>query len=214
MPLDRLEQRQSEKLAIRFFGRPLPTTHDELKSAYRAAVMRLRPDLANSKANDQEFDEMKKFHTALLEQAPSWAFTDGKPKAQTTDGVSLEELGLGLGPRKNGRDCEECKHKGYIEHEVSGVRRCEWCSFGYAYSQPCLRCNGAGNGPKQKPKSCPTCGGLGTKTFGRAQRCRVCGGLGIKSVGRGTVEYRLCYKCLGTGEIEIFNPVIPKGILR
>lgn len=214
MPLARLEQWRGEQLAIRFFDCPLPMTHDELKSAYRTAVKRLRPDLANSKANDNEFDEMKKFHTALLEQAPSWAFTDGKPKAQTVDGVSLEELGLGLGPNKNGRDCEDCKHKGYTEREVSRIKTCSWCTFGSARRQPCLRCNGTGNGPKQKPKSCPTCWGTGTKTFERAVRCRVCGGLGIASFGKGAIEYTLCYKCIGTGEIEIFNPVIPKGRLE
>ncbi len=37
---------EADKLSWQFFGRPLPMTHDEMKSAFRAACKRLHPDVA------------------------------------------------------------------------------------------------------------------------------------------------------------------------
>ena len=211
--LEKLEQREAENLVVMLLGCKLPLTHEALKAAYRNAVRRLRPDLANNKQNDEEFIHMKDLYSALLDQEPIWAFVDSLPLTKTVEGTPLNDLGLGLGSRKNGTDCKDCNHKGYTEHHPTGYQRCSWCFAGFAYSQPCLRCSGTGNGPKQVPNTCPQCLGRGIKEFSRVVRCGQCDGSGGKQIKEKAVEYHTCYKCLGTGEIEIFNPVIPKGFL-
>src|SRR5208337_3628731 len=92
-----------------------------------------------------KFIAMKDFYDRLCDQNPSWAFSDGGVKElKTTDGRPLSELGLGLGPTQNGRDCDKCHHKGYVEEAIGGWQTCSWCLMGYAYSEPCNRCKGTG----------------------------------------------------------------------
>jgi len=196
----------ADAYAWRFFNRPLPMTHDELKSCFRAACKRLHTDTSGSNTKE-EFIQMKLFYEEL--QSKPWAFTDNSVPCQTTGGDFLSELGLGLG-MKNGRDCAACNHKGYTEEKLSGWQRCTWCDYGWSYSQPCLRCQGTGNGPKQVSKACPSCKGNGIHLFSRVVKCRMCDGSGGKNVPLGTVVYHTCYQCKGAGEIEIYNPVIPK----
>jgi hypothetical protein len=128
---------EADKLSWQFFGRPLPMTHDEMKSAYRAACKRLHPDVAEVPMvyAEELFKQMNGFYQSI--QNKPWAFSDAIAVAKTTTGELLTELGLGLGPLKNGRDCEGCQHKGYTEHIPEGWVRCTWCDYGWSYTHPC-----------------------------------------------------------------------------
>lgn len=211
---------EADKLSWRFFGRALPMSHAEMKSAFRAAASKLKgafgelaSDLSMVEAKDR-FIELNQFYKSL--QDKPWAFTDnakGSEPLVTVAGESLTELGLGLGPSKNGRDCGVCQHRGYNEERPEGWKRCIWCDCGWSYTQPCQRCQGTGNGPKQKPNACPQCKGKAVFHHHRAVKCRECKGVGGTAVKIGTVLYYMCSNCKGTGEIEIFNPVLPKGLL-
>jgi DnaJ-class molecular chaperone len=204
-------------LAKDLLGLQLPTTKADLKLAFRNAVKRLRPDLANSQANDEEFIKIKTFYTKLVEQSPAWAFADtGAQDPKTTTGHLLSELGLGLGPTVNGKDCNVCQHRGYTIIELSGLTRCTRCiGAGFAYEDTCSRCKGSGKFVKNgRPVGvCFSCRGTGKPLRPRLNLCSRCHGRGSINVPANTKEYHLCYTCKGVGEIEIFNPVIPKGRL-
>ena len=144
--------------AKQYFDLQPPFSLSDLKKAFRAAAKKTHSDLTQKKT-DGEFIKVKECYDALMNIAE----TDGSTTeasiafAMTTDGMPLSQLGLGLGPMKNGRDCPRCDHRGYTED-----RGIEWRS-----------------------------------DFHRSTR----------------TLYRRCYECKGTGEIEILNPVIPKGRL-
>jgi DnaJ-class molecular chaperone len=184
-----------------------------LKKAFRAAAKKTHSDLTQ-KDTDGEFIKVKACYDALVNVAETdGAVPEGSVSlGMTTDGTPLFELGLGLGPMKNGRDCSRCDHKGYTEEK--GI---EW-SF-------CNACRGTGEVPLEVPcrycrkgkfrqKSgqvvdCNACRGTGK--FKTTQQCWCAVGSGFRRSAKTT--YRKCYECKGTGEIEILNPVIPKGRL-
>jgi len=215
MRVKSLSPEEGRKLSFQFFGVALPLTRDELKSQFRSACKRLHTDTSGSDTKDK-FIAMKAFYDQLCDQNPSWAFSDGgKKEILTTSGDRLSDLGLGMPPNKNGRDCTDCNHKGYQEREVGGVERCSWCMMGWAYSQPCRRCKGTGKFSNKAGKvvgECFNCKGSGIHQCNSVTRCAVCKGQGYKIVPTG-VEYVVCASCQGVGEIEIYNPVIPKGRL-
>jgi len=164
------------------FGLTAPITLDQLKSAYRVAARKLHPDLnPNDPYAEEKFKKMDQVYQRL--QKDSAIFTVDAFKSirldKTVDGVPLVELGLGLGPLKNGKDCSVCQHRGYNTRPRT---RTEFCS----------RCHGTGR-------------------IGFLQFCPSCI-RGYVNVQLGHF-YETCYKCFGTGEIEIHNPVIPKGWL-
>lgn len=164
-------------------GLTYPTTHDELKSAYRAACRRVHPDAGGSHADfirlQYEYDRVK--------SDPS-KFRDGAAtlELRTIDGIPLVELGLGLGPSVNGRDCTECKHVGYKEYRRSRRVRCPWVSRSMSlrsgdWHQVWCRCGGTGFITEYRPDE---------------------------------KDYHRCSRCNGTGEVAMFNPVVIKGSLR
>ena len=116
-----------------------------------------------------------------------------KHKSMTVDGTPLSELGLGLGPTTNGKDCPnpKCGGRGYETHHGPAWKVCP--------VETCFR-------------------GLVTykhwDTVEHITRyCFVCDGLGQVRAS-GNVYYVKCRQCDGTGEVINFNPVIPKGALR
>jgi len=202
-----------------YFGNKFPMTRAEFKSCFREAVRRLRPDLANNKANDEEFITIRKLYEDITKSSPSWAFTDGVTSIElrTTSGELLSDLGLGIGPLKNGKDCGQCGKKGFTEEQEFGWTRCVNChGSGYSYSQPCRNCKSKGNYDIVTPTSrrtveCRSCHGKGSFPTRRIELCQECRGLGQKKLDKPKTVYHFCYTCNGLGEVEIFNPVIPKG---
>lgn len=215
MRRETLTQEQGKQLAALLLGVVLPVTAEELKQAYRIACKKLHTDTSGSEATKDRFIQMKQLYDQLTSLKLDWIFKDAATtELRTSMGTPLSELGLGLGPNKNGRDCEHCQHKGYTEQMIEGYQPCPWCFGGWTRTQPCRRCDGKGrymrNGVDKG--ECFGCKGSGTYRSPSLIRCQVCRGTGGKYVPAGTA-YHVCYYCQGTGEIEIFNPVIPKGRL-
>lgn len=74
------------------------------------------------------------------------------------DGVLMSQFGLGLGPRINGRDCEDCGRKGFHEHIRPQVKACPTCrGIGYGYAKICRPCNGTGKFTQAKSKRVVDC---------------------------------------------------------
>jgi molecular chaperone DnaJ len=77
----------------------------------------------------------------------------------------------------------------------------------------CPTCNGSGNAPGTKPKTCPECGGAGTITFGQgsfavSRPCPAC-------LGRGQVPTEPCKTCNGSGQIREQRQIaltVPPGV--
>jgi len=131
----------------------------------------------------------------------------------TTDGTPLYELGLGLGPLKNGRDCERCQHKGFTEEKsLFGSRLCTNCDWdGQTYGDvTCRSCNGTGQFKQTRSErvvECRACLGRGVRRGRRP--CPICQGKTFVG-GSEKITYTKCYECKGTGEIELFNAAFPK----
>lgn len=126
---------------------------------------------------------MKAAYDALCDEKATGVFTDGPALQATEEGTPLSELGLGLGNNKNGATCQTCKGVGYRTEKDF---RTEWKP-----RPPCAWCQ------------------MTRSTLG----CRTCGPRGFSHRQVNTVTYKICAPCQGTGEIEMFNPCIPKGLL-
>lgn len=134
-----------------------PCTIDALKDSFRRASKRCHPDAGGS--HDQ-FIHLKREYDRLLRD-PS-TFTIARTHARTVDGADLSDLGLGLGPTTNGKDCPECKRVGYRtytnwrERPCPQRRRIGWSTLCYCHSDGmirersgdyhtrCARCDGTG----------------------------------------------------------------------
>lgn len=170
-------------LAQKHFGIKLPTDPATLKTAYRAAARKLHSDLTHDTATEEQFKLMAAAYAVLIVPNAPGVFAQAPEELATVDGVPLSELGLGLGRHKNGRDCKECKGKGYDKRRRKDVT---WWPY-----NPCHICVLAGS------------------TWG----CQQCSRLIFRHTDKIVEEYHICAPCQGTGEIELLNPVIPKGFL-
>lgn len=80
-------------------------------------------------------------------------------------------------------------------------------------TEDCATCNGTGNAPGSKPRTCPECGGKGTISFGQggfavSRPCPVC-------LGRGQVPTEPCSVCGGAGQVTEQRQIImsvPAGV--
>lgn len=168
-----------EFLAEEYFGLKLPTERDTLKSRYRQRVRSLHPDLNPGLETSDKFLAMQRAYEMLTTEGVPGVFKDGPQLLKTRDGFPLSELGLGLGPRKNGSTCKECSGKGYqqrFEEVWKPYPPCPMCCICRS-TMGCVRCRYKNYTHKQEK------------------------------------FYTICAHCQGTGEIEMFNPVIPKGLL-
>ena len=177
------------------FGLSAPVAFDDVKKVYRKKSKLLHPDAGGTE------DEFKLFSGAFdtlkqLYQTGSRLF-DAEPVGElgkleqpsmprvTVDGTPLCDLGLGLGPTTNGTDCKHCERRGYTVVEEKGK------------------------------VSCPTCDGMGLylhPVYGR-RNCCTCDGHGRVYYKHAKLYVLMCGTCHGTGEIKIYNPVLPKGRL-
>lgn len=77
----------------------------------------------------------------------------------------------------------------------------------------CAVCNGSGNAPGSKPKTCSECGGKGNITFGQggfavSRPCPAC-------MGRGQIPTNPCPKCSGAGQLTEERQIllsVPAGV--
>ncbi len=184
-----------------FFGLQAPASFDDVKTKYRLESKKLHPDAGGSeedfKALSNAFGSLRKLYEAgsqLFKAEPLKEGEQGDPNQPamprtTVDGVSLSALGLGLGPTTNGRECTHCNSQGYtITRDHVRPR--------------CLKCNGTG------VKS-----GSFRFSFFAENYCVDCNGSGRGPDRVAQVYAMKCHDCKGTGEIEVLNPVIPKGRL-
>jgi len=204
---------------------------EDLKYAYRVYSRRTHPDL-----NPNDPNATAKFK----EVAEAYETLKGKAKlaskiGRTEEGDLISDLGKGLGPTVNGKDCEDCKGKGYTTEETHGRKRCPTCNPGWGwYNPPCRRCNGTGRfrvngvdrgvcngcggtGKYSKQLPCPTCNpkGKSDRPNYRDPYAMLFGMLDDLGYVQTTesVSYHTCTGCKGTGETKMFNPVLRKGLL-
>lgn len=208
--------------AKQHFNLSLPFSIGDLKKAHRKISRELHPDLGG---DTEKFKEMQEAYDFLLElQGKSFGIfqeteIDGVIE-QTVDGIILSDLGLGLGPTTNGKDCPRCDHRGYTVRYGRKWTVCEYCDdYGLAPREfPCHACNGTGKFTQrrsEKTVDCRKCNGTGVFKHPylkmRCPRCR--GDKTIWGKDSNSPIYEVCYECKGKGEIEIWNPVLPKGAL-
>lgn len=208
-------------LAFMYFGLILPTTEVQLKKAYRKKAMETHPDRDGGstelfKSVKAAYEKLSSEHAMalgviLIEGATISIF-------KTTTGEVLAELGLGLGPTQNGIDCPECKHLGYRTFHDARWGTCMECQ-GSKYVPlkfPCRSCNQKGKilTVDNKIVSCLPCGGTGRVAHhSKKVFCPACIGTGVGYTRAGMAYHQVCWRCEGTGEIPISNPVLPKGRL-
>jgi DnaJ-class molecular chaperone len=168
--------------AAQQFGVKLPIERATLKKLFREAAKRLHTDTSGEDTKEA-FILMKSAYDFLCDENLTGVFTDGPELLTTEEGTPLSYLGLGLGPMKNSKTCDECKGAGYRTDK-------RW-KFEWTPSIPCSHCLL-----------------MGTTIF-----CGRCGPKGIRRIDKKVTVYMICAPCQGTGEIELFNPVIPKGLL-
>lgn len=207
------------------FGLEAPFTVADLKKAYRRRSLEVHPDVAEDKAVAEEaFKELVAAYEFLsnLQGSPGLFCPekDGPVNvsfAVTGDGTPLSELGLGLGPTTNGRDCEVCDHKGYTIHHGRHFVVCEACDeFGRMREEfPCHSCKQTGKFTLRSGRvvDCRFCLGTGKVKGNRYRVCSKCHGSKTLWVEDDKPYYSKCSHCDGTGEIKIFNPVLLKGAL-
>jgi DnaJ-class molecular chaperone len=113
----------------------------------------------------------------------SHCVSESRTSEMTTCGIPLETLGEGLPYPKTGSECDRCQGKGYTSTVVQPTSTCPDC-MGFVYS------------------------------FTRCRFCKRCKGTGvIRHVRGGNTVHNLCFRCNGSGELEVWNPLIPRGAI-
>ena len=209
---------------------------EDLQRSYRQGSRRTHPDLnPNDPEAGRKFQEVCTAYETLKGKATKVGAT-----GKTEEGDLITDLGQGLGPLVNGKDCLTCKGKGYITEETHGWVRCTTCPGQGWYFPPCRRCNGTGKykvngvargecrgclgtGKWNKQVPCPTCNKEGVSNrpsrdpWGRYDIFGIFGDPRQARLGEvRTVEahkFHTCQSCNGCGEVRIFNPALKKGIL-
>lgn len=164
-----------------------PFDENALKTAFRIKSKETHPDCGG---NDEEFKKVMSSYDLL--KGFSQVFVDGNGLV-TVEGISLMDLGKGL-PEKNAVKCDACEGLGYTttinRRLISG--------------EPCPACSGMGI----------IWNYLGWGNIKEWKTCQRCQGRGMFSpVYQEKNLYHACTRCNGTGEIEIYNPVLKKGVV-
>lgn len=207
-------------LAQQYFNLELPVEAIDLKAAYHQKTKELHPD-RNEKDTTALFQEMQAAYTKLSE---STAIIEVTNNALTTiEGTPLTDLGTGLSLVINSVPCEYCQGKGYSTEAGSRFVECTDCGAMGLTLKTCSQCRGS-RGFTALDGSHVTCGSCDDRgtvrgkdksnwfDHGWLRSCLSCHGTKRKVVPYGHI-YRRCSPCQGLGEIQIFNPVIPKGRL-
>lgn len=204
-------------VAEKYFNLKLPCTLMDLKTAFRIEAKKLHTDTSGKDTKDA-FIEVKAAYDFLSECVEFVsAFESGGISEQVKiEGKPLSFYGLGLGPNQNGKDCPDCNRAGYKTVYANTFKPCADCDSDGCIraSGPCRYCSGTGKFIQRRTKAkvnCRACNGTGNRS--NAILCPNCFGLKQIHVPGKKLYYEKCYKCKGTGEIPVWNPVIPKGRL-
>ncbi len=211
-----MTEQECRKNAAKYFQCQLPIQRNALKSMYRTACKGLHTDVSG-RDSASEFIQMKALYDFLsADNAPEWAVTDGVVTDKAADGTPLSVLGLGLGPTKNSKPCSSCKGAGYtVEVFDESSARCHCLAWLFKATRPmegrCGRCGGSGR-YQRNGRDVGPCNGCAGKGHRLNVRCRICNDTGYVTE-KAKKLYYVCWTCKGTGEIELNNPVIRKGVL-
>ncbi len=193
--------------AVKFLAIVLPVTKNQLKRAYHRRSLQEHPDHSRHPQAEVRFAKLTQAYELLVNHTDAFLET-GDSNAVCDDGTKLSKLGKGLGPTTNGMECPECRGRGFRKH-ATGRNPCMDCFTLGVQPVGCTKCNRTGvfvvNG-KLKGK-CFECDGRGS----RKRACLSCKGAGF--TGSTGVVYAKCNKCEGCGEIPMWNPVLPRGLL-
>ena len=196
-----------EALAVLNLKPPFSPNH--LKTAYRRAAREEHPDHSKHPEAGDRFRRVQQAYEQLFGNGEVLEFTESMARAtQTDDGTLLSELGKGLGPSTNGRPCDDCSGAGYRSYIIGWVA-CTSCPIGLP--RRCGPCKGTGTfqRPGRRAQRCNRCDGRG-----RLQDvCKVCNGRMRVPDPNQSRSYSKCLRCKGCGELMVFNPVLPKGLL-
>lgn len=204
-------------MLARYLGLSAPVTIKELKSGYRKKAMEYHPDLnPNGTELFKEFQQVYEWLTSPGIMETIAVAGEVELVSRTIDGIPLSELGLGFDNTKNGIDCPDCSHTGYKRVVEEKIHLCRECfGAGYAYANTCTACTGTGKFTQKNSKKVVDflrCKGAGTIHYRTLTRCTACV-RGYVTNRTEKVTFHTCYRCRGVGELEIFNPVIRKGLL-
>jgi molecular chaperone DnaJ len=114
----------------------------------------------------------------------------------------------GAGGVERGRDVEYV-----VEISFTTAARGGKITIEVPVTDDCSVCNGSGNAPGSRPRTCPECGGKGTISFGQggfavSRPCPAC-------LGRGQIPTQPCTKCGGTGQVTERRQImvaVPSGV--
>lgn len=219
--------------AAKVLGVDLPTELRLVKSAFRRMALFVHPDVGGDPEKFRQVEEAYR----VLSASPE-ALTSIEETTKTTIcGRPLEELGQGYPLNISAKTCGNCDGRGYqlvkMEEELT---RCTSCEGDGHRKEPCKKCGGDGVFKiRGNPKgTCYTCDGSGVYDYWKAWKkknlktafdylwrrapawtnCRECSGAGMaKDPNTGKMEALICDGCKGIGEIKMFNPVLPRGLL-
>jgi len=228
-----ISEGQAVELLSSQFGVNAPVAFTDVKKLYRRKSKQLHPDVEGGceesfKALSGAFDALKELYqigSRLFDANPAQDAASGTSAAavmprETADGTPLSELGLGLGPTTNGKECAECDSCGYKVTKEHGTALCNGCEGSGIVPKHfiCRSCSGTGRFTQRRSRrevDCLTCQGTGRfKHPELTDWCRKCAGTG-RGESDVVVRYYVikCHACKGAGETEVWNPVIPKGRL-
>jgi len=195
----------------------LPTTTNALKQAYKRASLKYHPDHNRAQNATEQFQRVKAAFDLLSTSEHLEFSAEDARNLMTEDGVALSKLGKGLGSTTNGTPCPECDARGFTVYTI-GMEDCPDCRVEFTTGwfstrvHRCRKCGGSGQ--FQKKGKCFGCNGAGwRRPKHRHDPCSTCRGLRRVEKRNGQKIYNTCGKCKGCGELPMWNPVLPKGLL-
>jgi len=181
-----------------------------LKKSFRLKSKECHPDQGGT---HEDFIKLKDAYDAIMSfNGDERIFIlngDNEKVGVTIDGVLLTSLGQGFdSPLINSTDCTNCKGQGYITNITPGCFECNDTGKIIMSRSPCHKCKGTGQHADRKGELFPCWRCNGTGMYNKLMECFSC--FGKYSYKRKT-HHTVCYHCEGRGQIQIFNPVLPKG---
>lgn len=212
--------------ALKILGLEVPTTVNAVKTAYRRQSKLEHPDASKHPEASFRFRQVNEAYITLKDDA---SILDGAIPlgTRTQEGDEITALGKGLGLTVNGICCDECKGDGY-KAVFQSEKPCPDCrpvdtgtifSFFIFQVSPreyrCWKCAGTGFFSKNGKRIgvCFACQGKGWYRRKRSKHdpCKTCRDLGRVKTSDKT--FYTCQRCEGKGELPMWNPVLPRGLL-
>jgi DnaJ-class molecular chaperone len=222
--------------AALLLGLKLPTTRNALKAAFHRKAREEHPDQSQAADAHERYLRVQEAYECLQRASNEIIEVEheGARDLVCDDGMTkVADLGKGLPHNVNGKPCPQCDGRGFQSYSLEHEHDCPDCSQvmtslfeaislgGYGYSKwkyRCTKCQGSGlfrlrNGAVKG--RCFKCKGTGWSLpqAGR-NHCATCKGTGRDPARKHHMGYTLCLECKGCGEVIIFNPVLPKGLLK